>query len=148
MTSCNQSVGHVTGEEGHVTSLTSWRAACDISARSFGLPTNYERPIVAFYRIKNIVLIKSYATQNLRHLPTIIHLYCFSSTAAAVELYLEVAYLILSYDNRNSCTPPVLRLIDRNWFPLFLSIIVAKLEEYKNNSVSIVCSKDISGCPS
>ena len=39
--------GHVTGEEGHVTSLTSWRAACDISARSFGLPTNYERPIVS-----------------------------------------------------------------------------------------------------
>ena len=37
--------GHVTGEEGHVTSLTSWRAACDISARSFGLPTIYERPI-------------------------------------------------------------------------------------------------------
>ena len=37
--------GHVTGEEGHVTSLTSWRAACDISAQSFGLPTIYERPI-------------------------------------------------------------------------------------------------------
>ena len=29
-----------------MTSLTSWRAACDISARSFGLPTIYERPIV------------------------------------------------------------------------------------------------------
>ena len=38
--------GHVNGEEGHVTSLTSWRAACDISARSFGLPTIYERPLV------------------------------------------------------------------------------------------------------
>ena len=37
----------MTGEEGHVTSLTSWRAACDISARSFGLPTKYERPIRA-----------------------------------------------------------------------------------------------------
>ena len=40
--------GHVTGQEGHVTSLTSWRDACDISARSFGLPTIYERPIVQF----------------------------------------------------------------------------------------------------
>ena len=30
-----------------MTSLTSWRAACDISARSFGLPTNYERPIIS-----------------------------------------------------------------------------------------------------
>ena len=29
-----------------MTSLTSWRAACDISTRSFGLPTIYERPIV------------------------------------------------------------------------------------------------------
>ena len=29
-----------------MTSLTSWRAACDISARSFGLPTIYERPII------------------------------------------------------------------------------------------------------
>ena len=31
-----------------MTSLTSWRAACDISARSFGLPTIYERPIAPF----------------------------------------------------------------------------------------------------
>ena len=45
--------GHVTGEEGHVTSLTSWRAACDISARSFGLPTIYERPI-------SIVIVTSF----------------------------------------------------------------------------------------
>ena len=37
--------GQVTGEKGHVTSLTSWRDACEISARSFGLPTIYERPI-------------------------------------------------------------------------------------------------------
>ena len=52
-TACDQlypisvgTAGHVTGEEGHVTSLTSWRAACDMSARSFGLPTDYERPVI------------------------------------------------------------------------------------------------------
>ena len=42
--------GHVTGEEGHLTSLTRWRAACDISARSFGLLTNYEQPIMKHRR--------------------------------------------------------------------------------------------------
>ena len=33
--------GHMTWEEGHVTSLTSWRATCDISTPSFDQPTNF-----------------------------------------------------------------------------------------------------------
>ena len=41
----------MTGEEGHVTSLTSWRAACDISARSFGVPTIYERPMIGIFKL-------------------------------------------------------------------------------------------------
>ena len=55
VTSCTQSAGHVTGEEGHVTSLTSWRAACDISARSFGLPTIYERPIIELLAVEHTI---------------------------------------------------------------------------------------------
>ena len=60
--------GHVTGEEGHVTSLTSWGAACDISARSFGLPTNYERPIVGC--LSN--MIERFFKQFKRRLPEIV----------------------------------------------------------------------------
>ena len=60
----------MTGEEGHVTSLTSWRAACDISARSFGLPTNYERPIynVLYHQLchENHV-VKTYVSFILEH---------------------------------------------------------------------------------
>ena len=59
--------GHVTGQEGHVTSLTSWRDACDISARSFGLPTIYERPIMLL-KLQSVYRVKA----RLKHLSSTI----------------------------------------------------------------------------
>ena len=59
---------HVIGEGGHVTSLTSWRAACDISARSFGLPTNYEWPIYSRKSESELKMKEKIRRQDVQYL--------------------------------------------------------------------------------
>ena len=48
-----------------MTSLTSSRAACEISARSFGLPTNYERPILTNYFRKTRMMVNIWEAKSV-----------------------------------------------------------------------------------